>query len=85
MLLHQGLSYISEVIQTQLISRHHNDPLAGHFEIDKIQELITRKYYWPTLPRNVESYVKGCDIYLASKSVRYKPYSDLQLLLVPTH
>ena len=69
----------------ELISRHHNNPLAGHFGINKIRELIARKYYWPTLHRNVETYIKGCNICLASKAVWYKPYGNLQTLPVPTH
>ncbi len=85
MLHHQGLPYVSEIVRTELISRHHDNPLAGHFEIDKTRELITRKYYWPTLHRNVEAYITGCDICLASKSVKHKPYGDLQSLPVPTH
>ena len=44
-LYHQGLSYISEIIKTELISRYYNDLLVGHFGIEKIQELVTRKYY----------------------------------------
>ena len=37
---YQGLPYVPEIIQTELISRHHNDLLAGHFGIKKIRELI---------------------------------------------
>ena len=85
MLHHQGFSYVPEIIQTELISRHHDDPLAGHFGIEKTQELLSRKYYWPTLRRDVEDYVKGCDVCLASKAVRHKPYGDLQSLPIPTH
>ena len=40
-----GLLYVPEIIQTELISRHHNNPLACYFEIEKIQELVARKYY----------------------------------------
>ena len=82
---HQGLPYVPELIRTELISRHHDDPLAGHFGIEKTLELVARKYYWETLRRNVENYVKGCDVCLASKAVRHKPYGDLQSLPVPTH
>ena len=64
---------------------HHNDPLAGHFGIEKTRELKAQKYYWPTLHRDVEDYVRGCDLCLASKTVRHKFYGDLQSLLVPTH
>ena len=82
---YQGLSFVPEVIRTELISRHHDDPLAGHFGINKTRELIGRKYYWPSLRKDVEAYVKGCDVCLASKAVRHKPYGDLQALPVPTH
>ncbi len=77
MLHYQGLPYIPKVICSELISRHHDDPLAGHFGIEKTRELIARKYYWPTLRRDVKAYVKGCDVCLASKAVRHKPYGDL--------
>ncbi len=85
MLHYQGLPYVPEVIRIELISRHHDDPLAGHFEIDKTRELIARKYYWSSLWTNIEAYVKACDVCLASKAVRHKPYEDLQLLPVPIH
>ena len=50
---HQGLPFVPEVIRTELISRHHDDPLAGHFGIDKTRELIGRKYYWLSLRKDV--------------------------------
>ena len=68
-----------------MISWHHNDPLVGHFGIDKIRKLIGWKYYWPSLRKNVESYVRRCDVCLTSKVVHHKPYEELQSLLIPTH
>ena len=82
---HQGLPYVPEIIRSEVISRHHDDPLAGHFGIDKTRELVGRKYYWPSLRRDVESYVRGYDVCLALKAVRHKPYGDLQSLPIPTH
>lgn len=82
---YQDLPYILKVIHSELINRHHNDPLVSHFGIEKTRELIAIKYYWSTLQRDVETYVKGCDICLASKAVRHKPYGDLQLLSIPTY
>ena len=52
---HQGLPYVPEIIRSEVISRHHNDPLVGHFGIDKTRELVGRIYYWPSLKRDVES------------------------------
>ena len=37
------------------------------------------------LRHDVEDYVKGCNVCLASKAVRHKPYGDLQSLPIPTH
>ena len=68
-----------------MISCHHHDHLARHFDIDKTRELVGRKYYWPSLRRDVEAYVRGCDVCLTSKAVRYKLYRDLLSLPVPTH
>ena len=82
---HQGLPYVFEIIRTELISRHHNDPLVGHFGIEKTQELVAKKYYWKTLYHDVEVYVRDYDVCLVSKAVRYKPYENLQQLPLPTH
>ena len=42
--------------------------------------LIDRKYYWPNLKKDIEAYVKGCDICLALKAIKHKLYSNLQAL-----
>ena len=67
---HQGLSFIPEAIQTKLISWHHDNPLAGHFDINKTKELVGQKYYWLSFQRDIEAYVKGCDVCLTLKAVR---------------
>ena len=85
MLYHQGLPFVPKVIQTKLISRHHDNPLADHFGIDKTRELISKKYYWPRLRKIVEAYVKGYNVCLVLKAVRHKLYGDLQALPIPTH
>ena len=64
-LQYQGLPYVPEIIRSKVISRHHNDIPARHFGIDKTRELVGRKYYWPSLKKDVENYVRGCDICLA--------------------
>ena len=82
---HQRLPLVPEVIQTELISQYHDNPLARHFGINKTKDLISRKYYWPSLQKDIETYVKGYDICLSSKAVGHKLYGDLQSLSVPIH
>ena len=43
-LYYQGLLYIPKVIYSELISRYHDNLFIGHFDIEKIQKLIARKY-----------------------------------------
>ena len=82
---HQGLPYVPELIRTEVISRHHDDPLAGHFGNQKTREFVAKKYYWETLRRDIKNYVKECNVCLASKAMRHKLYGDFQSLPVPTH
>ena len=74
----------AEVI-SDVISRHHNDFLASHFGINKTKELVGQKYYCPSLRKDIETYVRGCNICLALKAIRHKPYGDLQSLPIPTY
>lgn len=74
-----------EIVRHKVISRHYNDLLAGYFRNKKIKELVAKKYFWPSLKKDVETYIKGRNMYLISKAVRYKSYKDLQSLPVPAH
>ena len=82
LLHHQGIPYVPEIMRTKLISRDHNNLLVGHFGVHKTWEFVARKSYCSTLHRDVETYVKGCGVCLASKAVCHKLYRDLQSLPV---
>ena len=84
-LYYQGFPYVPKFIRLKLISRHHDDPPAGHFGIKKTWELIAKKYYWPTLQQDIGAYIKGCNVCLALKAVCHKLYGNLQSLFVTTH
>ena len=82
---HQRLPFVPEVIWIEIISRHYNNPLARYFGIDKTKVLVGRKYYWPSLQKDMEAYVKDCDICFSSKTVRHKSYKNLQSLRILTY
>jgi len=42
----------------ELMSLYHNDLYVGHWGIEKIKELLKRKFYWPDINTNVENYVR---------------------------
>ena len=69
MFQYPGFLYVPKVICLELINKHYNNLLVSHFSIKKTQELIARKYYKPMLQKDIEAYVKDCDICLALKVV----------------
>ena len=84
-LQYQDLPYVSKILRFKLINYYHNDLLIKNVKINKRQELFAKKYYRPTLYRNIQTYVRGCNLCLAFKALYHKPYRDLQLLPVVTH
>lgn len=83
-LIYQGLLYLPKILQTEVISRNYEDPLAGQVDIEMTWEIIAQKYDLLTLRTDVEFYVKGYNICLASKFVKYKLYDNFQSLSVLT-
>lgn len=51
----------------------------GLFFIPEIMriELISKKYSWPSLLKDVEVYIKCCDVFSALKTIKHKFYGDL--------
>ena len=84
-LFYDDKPYIPLTLRTKIMASHHDNSLAGHFGIEKTQELIARKYHWDSLKVDVERYVKECDICMRAKSARHKPYGNLQSLPIPQH
>lgn len=60
-----------------IINCHYDNLLANHFRIKKMKELVMRKYLWLIFHQDVEAYVKGNNVYLASKIVCFKSYRDV--------
>lgn len=50
-----------EAMRAEIIQRHHDNALAGHFGPQKTTELVSRKFYWDCLTHDVKEYVNSCD------------------------
>ena len=94
-LRYQGRLYLPEVVRSDLVARNHDDPLAGHFGVEKTLELLQRKYYWPNpgddadaapgMRKFVREYCESCAICKRSKAPRHKPYGELRPLPIPEY
>ena len=84
-LQYQELPYVLEIIRSKIISCHHSDFVVEHFGINKTIKLVSQKYYWSSLEKDIETYVWGCNVGLTSKAIHHNSYGDLQSLLVPIY
>ncbi len=84
-LRHEGRVYIpaEETLRAEILRKHHDDPLAGHYGTERTRELLTRKYYWPGVAKYIEDYIRTCDICQRTKSQRHRPYGEMQALPQP--
>ena len=69
-------------MRKKLISKNHDDFLIEHFDLEKIFDLLQRKYYWIDCDKQTSEYVKICDIYQRIKTFRHKSYDELQFLSI---
>jgi len=84
-LRHNSVLYIPEspALRQGILQRCHDDPLAGHFGVERTRELISRKYFWPKLTDDIAAYIRTCDICQRTRVHRHKPYGELQSLPEP--
>ena len=48
-------------LRKQIIRQYHNPVFAGHQESKRTQNHLKMKYFWPTMGKDVEEYIKKCD------------------------
>jgi hypothetical protein len=70
-------------LHIQILYRTHSSGPAGHPGRVKTLDLITREYWWPRMSRDVEEYVKACELCVRTKSSRLAPQGFLQPLALP--
>ena len=54
----------NKVIKNELIKLHHDNVLAEHYKVNKIINLLFKKYYWVNIMNNVQEYVALCAVCL---------------------
>ena len=69
----------NEVLRVEIIWLHHNILVAGYREKWKMTELVTRKYWWPEVTRDVRKYIKECNMCQRMKNRIEVPVGKLKL------
>jgi len=75
-LLYQDCTFVPDhtPLRLRLLQDHHDPPAMGHPEHAKTLELLARKYYWPSMRKDVDRIVRNCHVCRRTKSTRHAPY-----------
>ncbi len=73
----------NELLQMNLIREVHDQPSVGHPGILRTVEVIKRNYYWPSMRKTVDRYIRNCYVCQRSKAPRDKSNGLLHPLPIP--
>ena len=62
-----------------ILKEYHSNVNSGHSGINKTCSRIREKYYWPTIKRDVERFIKHCDSCQRYKLVRKKNLQPMEI------
>lgn len=74
-----------DTIKEQVLCELHDAPTGGHFGVEKTLESVNRRFWWPTLRRDVQLYCGTCPTCQRTKPSNQKPAGLLQPLPTPDH
>ena len=84
-LFYQDRLYVPDnaELRLRIIQGSHDTPVAGHPGRERTFELLTRKYFWPSMRKDVERFVANCHTCRRTKPRRHASHGTLLPLPVP--
>lgn len=70
-------------LRQELLRLYHDDPLAGHFGIERTVNLLQRNFYWRGMRAEVQDYIGSCGTCQGVVARRHRPYGSLESLPIP--
>ncbi|MCO5583898.1 hypothetical protein L7F22_037815 [Adiantum nelumboides] len=83
-LMFRGKLCVSRLLRRKVMTESHSPPHAGHSGIDSTIKALEMYFFWPSLRKDTESFVRNCLVCQRVKYDRGKAYGLLQPLLIPT-
>jgi transposase InsO family protein len=74
----RGLIIVPRKLEENVIERHHNNQLDGHWGEARTIEKIQRMFYFPGMLRKVKRYIRRCEECQKNKEDKHKPYGKMQ-------
>ena len=82
-LMMQGKLCVTHQLRQKVLTESHAPPYASHRGIDSTVTAVDHYFYWPSLWKDVEVFVRPCLICQKIKYDRQKPAGLLQPLPIP--
>lgn len=64
-----------------ILGNCHDSKMAGHFGFMKMLQLVKRQFWWPSLKKDIESYVANCSVWASAKRRQGKTPGFLQMVV----
>lgn len=74
----------NSALQTKLISAMHSSAVGGHSGVRATYQRVRKQYYWPGIKKQVEDWVRQCQLCQQAKHENTLPAGLLQPLPIPT-
>ncbi|KAL0180477.1 hypothetical protein M9458_022883 [Cirrhinus mrigala] len=75
--------YVPQALRERVLQLVHNSPSSGHPGITATLQLLSNKFWWPTLRTDTVNYVRDCETCCITKPSKQLPAGLLQPLPIP--
>ncbi len=65
---------------TEVLRRHHNDPITEHFSAKRTLEFVSRKYYWPGMLHEMKAFTRACSTCQRICPMPHRPHESMEPL-----
>uniref|UniRef100_A0A3B3IH34 Gypsy retrotransposon integrase-like protein 1 n=1 Tax=Oryzias latipes TaxID=8090 RepID=A0A3B3IH34_ORYLA len=72
-------------LRSEVLSWGHASKISSHGGVQRTLNLIKRRFFWPSMEKDVQEFVAACSTCAHSKSVNSLPAGLLHPLLTPSH
>ena len=63
-----------------VMEKAHDIPISGHGGVNRTQNRIRERFYWPSWEQEVRDYVLSCDICQRNKAINHTPNAPLTII-----
>ncbi|KAL0193301.1 hypothetical protein M9458_011597, partial [Cirrhinus mrigala] len=75
--------HVPQPLRKRVLQLVHNNPSSGHPGISATLQLLSNKFWWPSIRSDTINFIKNCEVCCSTKSSKQLPAGLLQPLPIP--